>query len=184
MVRRLKFHEAKLLKKADFYKYKNEDPYALKIIAMYKLRDREEYEQYARLAIQVRKLAEKIAKLNRGDPHRLDMTRAICRQLFEMGVIKSTNLGLEAVSTVSVKKFCERRLATQLVRLEFVENLHDSIQYIETGHIRVGNDLIDKPAFMVPRAAEDLIAWAEGSSIKRKIRQFEDKHDDYELDAF
>lgn len=76
---------------------------------------------------------------------------------------------------------CRRRLATVLVRLKFAEHLKEAVTYIEQGHIRVGPETITDPAFHVTRNMEDFITWVDSSKIKRKVLQYNDKLDDYDL---
>lgn len=74
-----------------------------------------------------------------------------------------------------------RRLSTVLVRLKFAEHLKEAVTYIEQGHIRVGPETVTDPAFLVTRNMEDFITWVDSSKIKRKVLQYNDKLDDYDL---
>lgn len=76
---------------------------------------------------------------------------------------------------------CRRRLSTVLVRLKFAEHLKEAVTYIEQGHIRVGPETVTDPAFLVTRNMEDFITWVDSSKIKRKVLQYNDKLDDYDL---
>lgn len=76
---------------------------------------------------------------------------------------------------------CRRRLSTVLVRLKYAEHLKEAVTYIEQGHIRVGPDTITDPAYLVTRNMEDFIAWVDSSKIKRKVLEYNDKLDDYDL---
>jgi U3 small nucleolar ribonucleoprotein protein IMP3 len=68
---------------------------------------------------------------------------------------------------------------TVLVKMKFAEHLKEAVTYIEQGHVRVGPDTITDPAFLVTRNMEDFISWVDSS--KRKVLQYNDKLDDYDL---
>lgn len=78
---------------------------------------------------------------------------------------------------------CRRRLSSVLVHLKYAEHLKEAVTYIEQGHIRVGPDTITDPAFLVTRNMEDFITWVDSSKIKRKVLQYNDKLDDYDMIA-
>jgi len=68
-----------------------------------------------------------------------------------------------------------------MVRLKFAEHLKEAVTYIEQGHIRVGPEVVTDPAFLVTRKMEDFVTWEDSSKIKRKVLQYNDKLDDYDL---
>ena len=68
-----------------------------------------------------------------------------------------------------------------MVHLKYAEHLTEAVTYIEQGHIRVGPDTITDPAFLVTRNMEDFITWVDSSKIKRKVLQYNDKLDDYDM---
>jgi U3 small nucleolar ribonucleoprotein protein IMP3 len=53
MVRKLKFHEQKLLKKVDFIDWKDKNLHENKILARFSIKKREEYTYYNKLAREV-----------------------------------------------------------------------------------------------------------------------------------
>lgn len=67
------------------------------------------------------------------------------------------------------------------MKLKFAEHLKEAVTYIEQGHVRVGPNTITDPAYLVTRNMEDLITWVDSSKIKRKVLQYNDKLDDYDL---
>lgn len=76
---------------------------------------------------------------------------------------------------------CRRRLSYILVRLKFAEYLKEAVTYIEQGHIRVGTETVTDPAYLVTRNLEDFVTWVDSSKIKKKVLQYNDKLDDYDL---
>ena len=61
------------------------------------------------------------------------------------------------------------------------ENLREAATFIEQGHVRVGPETVTDPAFLVTRNMEDFVTWVDTSKIKRKVLQYNDKLDDYDL---
>ncbi|KOM35942.1 hypothetical protein LR48_Vigan02g209200 [Vigna angularis] len=114
------------------------------------------------------------------DPFRIDMTDKLLEKLYNMGVIP-TRQSITLCERLTVSSFCRRRLSTVLVRLKFAEHLKEAVTYIEQGHIRVGPETVTDPAFLVTRNMEDFITWVDSSKIKRKVLQYNDKLDDYDL---
>lgn len=68
-----------------------------------------------------------------------------------------------------------------LKMLKFVEMLSEAETYIQQGHVMVGKDVIRDPDYLVSRNMEDHINWDDKSKIKRKVQQFKEEADDYEL---
>ena len=109
MVRKLKYHEQKLLRKVDFISWKSDS--TLKentVIRRYGLGDRKEYQAYSILAGQIRKAANKLALLDPRDPYRIKKTDALLEKVYNMGLIGSESALSEAFK-VSVSCFCRRR---------------------------------------------------------------------------
>ena len=67
------------------------------------------------------------------------------------------------------------------MRLKFAEHLKEAVTYIEQGHIRVGPETVTDPAFLVTRNMEDFVTLVDSFKIKRKVLQYNDKLDDYDL---
>ena len=65
--------------------------------------------------------------------------------------------------------------------LKMVETLLEADTFIAHGHIMVGNEIIKDPDFLVPRNLTDHITWNDKSKIKRKIKEFNNEQDDYDL---
>jgi len=77
--------------------------------------------------------------------------------------------------------WCRRRLSSVLVHLKFAEHLKEAVTYIEQGHVRVGPDTVTDPAFLVTRNMEDFVTWVDSSKIKRKVMEYNEKLDDYDM---
>jgi U3 small nucleolar ribonucleoprotein protein IMP3 len=61
------------------------------------------------------------------------------------------------------------------------ENIKSATKLIEQGHVRVGTETIKDPAFLVTRTLEDFVTWTDSSAIRRKVLEYNDNRDDFEL---
>ncbi|KAJ1678836.1 U3 small nucleolar ribonucleoprotein imp3, partial [Spiromyces aspiralis] len=88
MVRKLKHHEQKLLKKVDFLEWKNEHNLReIQVMRRYNLEKREEYIKYNKLVGEIRKIAYKISLLDPRDPYRTKSEEQLLNKLYNMGII-------------------------------------------------------------------------------------------------
>ena len=90
-------------------------------------------------------------------------------------------MGLAQVDKLTTSSFCRRRLSVVMVRLRMSETLREAVTFIEQGHVRVGPDTVTDPAFLVTRSMEDFVTWVDTSKIKRKVLQYNDQLDDFDL---
>ena len=104
---------------------------------------------------------------------------ALCR-LHRMGVLP-TKKSLAQVERLSTSSFCRRRLAVVMVRVRMAETMREAVTFVEQGHVRVGPQTVTDPAFLVTRDMEDFVTWVDTSKIKRKVMQYNDKLDDFDL---
>ncbi|EPS71581.1 hypothetical protein M569_03179, partial [Genlisea aurea] len=179
-MRKLKFHEKKLLKKVNFLEWKREEcQRETSVIQRYHITARDDYKKYQILCRHVQKLVNILKQMDPKDPYRIQMSDALLEKLYNMGVIPSRK-SLALCDRLTVSSFCRRRLATVLVRLKFSEHLKEAVTYIEQGHIRVGPETITDPAYHVTRNMEDFVTWVDTSKIRRKVLQYNDRLDDYD----
>uniref|UniRef100_UPI00398F04B5 U3 small nucleolar ribonucleoprotein protein IMP3 isoform X1 n=1 Tax=Pristiophorus japonicus TaxID=55135 RepID=UPI00398F04B5 len=156
MVRKLKFHEQKLLKKVDFISWEVDNNLSeVKVLRRFRIQRREDYTKYNKLSREVRELARKIRDLNEKDSFRA----------------KSTSRLLEKL----------RRLPTIMVKLRMAQNLKTAITFIEQGHVRVGPEVVTDPAFLVTRNTEDYVTWVDSSKIKQHVMEYNEERDDFDL---
>ncbi|PGH23667.1 hypothetical protein AJ80_02273 [Polytolypa hystricis UAMH7299] len=187
MVRKLKHHEKKLLRKVDLYTYKSDDNHREATIrARYHLQHPLDYQKYNQLCGSLRQLAHKLSTLDPdSDPLRKDIESQLLEKLWTMGILKQNReqgAGLSRVEKeVTVSAFARRRLGVVMARNGMVENVPAAVKFIEQGHIRVGTEVITDPAFLVTRNLEDFVTWVDSSKIKRNILQYREKLDDFDL---
>ena len=61
------------------------------------------------------------------------------------------------------------------------ETIKEAVMFIEQGHVRVGVDTITDPAFHVTRTMEDHVTWVKTSVIRKKILNYNNEYDDFDL---
>jgi U3 small nucleolar ribonucleoprotein protein IMP3 len=109
-LRKLKHHEAKLLKKVDFLDWKDEkNLHEGTIVAKFGLSDRDEYRKYYNVIGKIQKLTRHLGRMKPDDPFRQTMTKALLKKLWDMGLIQQTRSLLDA-DKVTVSSLCRRRL--------------------------------------------------------------------------
>ena len=181
MVRKLKYHEQKLLKKVDFITWKKDDTQREnRILRKYHIQKREDYTKYNKLCGQVHSLATKIKELDAKDPFKGEATKKLLDKLKGMGLINEAE-HLSNIDKVSASSFCRRRLPVVMVRLRMAEHIKDAVKYIEQGHVRVGPELIMDPAFLVVRNMEDYVTWVDTSKIRKHVLEYNDMKDDFDV---
>jgi U3 small nucleolar ribonucleoprotein protein IMP3 len=182
MVRALKYHEQKLLKKADYVNWKHDK--SAKVAAVmrkYSISKREHFVAYMRLVGRITSLVAKLRKLDAADPVRVRVTAQLLERLFAMGVVASPARGLAQIDRLSVSSIARRRLPVVMVRMHMVQHLREAVTFVEQGHVRVGPTVVTDPALLVTRSMEDFVTWVDDSKIKRKVLRYRDQVDDYDL---
>ncbi len=180
MVRKLKHHEEKLLKKVDFFQWKSENSKEQTVIRRFHLHNREDYIKYNKLCGYITKIASLISLLQPDDPFRGKVSVRLLDKLYDSGIISHKNT-LSQLSRVSTASFCKRRLASVLVGLKMCQHFEEATNFVRQGHIRVGPDVITDPSYFVTRGMEDFVTWVDQSKIKRKIASYNNTVDDYDL---
>ncbi|KAF9268325.1 alpha-L RNA-binding motif-containing protein [Marasmius fiardii PR-910] len=166
MVRKLKHHEQKLLKKVDFLNWKQDaNLREIKVMRRYHIQDREDYHKYNKLCGSLRSFAHRLTLLPAQDPFRARMESQLLNKLYDMGVLNST-AKLSDVDKLTVAAFCRRRLAVFMCMSKMAET---AAKFIEQGHVRAGPDTITDPAYLVTRRMEDFVTWVDTSKLKRIV---------------
>ncbi|GAB1606941.1 U3 small nucleolar ribonucleoprotein protein IMP3-like [Argonauta hians] len=181
MVRKLKFHEEKLLKKVDFICWEvDNNLQEVKMMRRYHILKRENYTKYKGLARNIREVARKIKEVDQKDPYRIDATSRLLEKLYNLGII-STKQSLMLANKVTAAAFCRRRLPVMMVRCHMAENLKTATKFIEQGHVRVGPEVITDPAFLLTRTMEDFLTWTDTSKIRRQVLDYNNLRDDFDI---
>ena len=179
-MRQLKYHEEKLLKKTDFLNWKQEKHHRENdVIRRYHLQERDDYVKYNNLVGNITQLANRLKNLPIHDIERQKHASLLVDKLYAMGVIPTKKMS--AVERVTVSAFCRRRLPVVLVKLRMASTLKEAVSYVEQGHIRVGPNVMTDPAFLISRTLEDFVTWTDTSKLKRKVMDYNDTLDDFDL---
>ncbi|KIW21321.1 hypothetical protein PV08_01901 [Exophiala spinifera] len=187
MVRKLKHHEQRLLRKVDLINYKSDglSHREAAVRQRYHLTHPLDYSKYNVLCGRLRQLAHLLSNLDPGDPYRVEMETVMLEKLHQIGILKQSRgqgAGLSSVEKdVTVSAFCRRRLGVLMARTGMVEHISTAHKFIEQGHVRVGTEVVSDPAFLVSRGMEDFVTWVDGSKVKRQILQYREKLDDFDL---
>nr|CAG4642696.1 EOG090X0APJ [Evadne anonyx] len=181
MVRELKFHEKKLLKKVDFISWEvDNNLHEVKILKRYRIQKREDYTKYNKIARQIRETANRIKELDPKDPFRVDASANLLEKLHQMGLIP-TKWALDLCDRVTASCFCRRRLPVVMVRSKMADSIKLATQFVEQGHVRVGPEVVKDPAFLVTRNMEDFVTWVDTSAIKKHIMEYNELRDDFSM---
>ncbi|PNS16096.1 hypothetical protein CAC42_4497 [Sphaceloma murrayae] len=186
MVRKLKHHEQKLLRKVDFVNYpKDEQHRASAILRRYSVSNAADYTSYSRLCGKLRHLAHRLSLLPPESEFRRKQEDLLMEKLWDIGILGTGGGGKGKLSDVenkvTVSAFCRRRLGVVMTRLRMAETVSAANKFIEQGHVRVGTEVVTDPAFLVTRTMEDFTTWVDSSKIKRNILKYRDKLDDFDL---
>jgi U3 small nucleolar ribonucleoprotein protein IMP3 len=182
MVRKLKHHEQKLMKKVDFLDWKQDGGHRdAQVMRTYHIQNREDYHKYNKLCGSIRKLAAKLAVLQPNDPFRIKHEQLLLEKLYSMGILATQSKISDLENKVTVSAVCRRRIGVVMCRLKMSENLKDAVTFIEQGHVRVGPNVITDPAFLVTRNMEDYLTWVDSSKIKENLLKYRNKIDDFDL---
>lgn len=181
MVRKLKYHEQKLLKKVDFMNWKvDNNLHETKVLRKFEIRKREDYTKYNKLSRTIRDLAKKISEIDAKDPFRTEASSQLLEKLYVLGLIP-TKWDLNLAVNISASSFCRRRLPVVMVRNNMSEFIKNATDLIEQGHVRVGTEVVKDPAFLVSRTLEDFVTWVDSSAIRKHVMQYNNIRDDYDL---
>ncbi|XP_054839814.1 U3 small nucleolar ribonucleoprotein protein IMP3 [Eublepharis macularius] len=185
MVRKLKFHEQKLLKKLELVNWEaaSGNLAELRVLRRYRLPRREDYVRYNQLSRAVRELARRIRDLGEAPESaafRARCTAALLEKLHALGLVGSKR-SLEQCERVSASSFCRRRLPCLLLKLRMAQHMKAAVTFVEQGHVRVGPEVVTDPACLVTRAMEDFITWTDASRIRQHVLDYNQERDDFDL---
>ena len=152
------------------------------VLRRYHVTDRDDYAKYNKLVGAIGMVCGKLKAMKASDPQRAEISEQLLRKLYALGLIDSQS-SLAKAEAVSVSAFCRRRLPVVMVALKMAENVKTAVTFVQQGHIRVGPDVVNDPAFLVPRNLEDYVTWTTDSKIRRHIAKYNGTLDDFDLMA-
>lgn len=178
-MRKLKFHEQKLLKKVDFLKWKSTNTEReQKITSKFFLKSRDDYHRYNCLVGKIRRLSNALSKLKDTDETKNTIGRTLVQKLHSIGVIDSKKL-IEC-KNVNVTSFCKRRITYVMLKNKMAPHTSAAVTFVEQGHVRLGMKVVTNTDTLVSRGMEDYLKWVDGSKIGKKIEEFNGEVDDFE----
>lgn len=182
MVRALKYHESKLLKKVDFTTYKSDsNHHAAAICRRYTIQNPNDYTKYNRICGSLRRLAHALASLPPTSPTRLKHEKLLLSKLHDMGILPTTTKLGDVERKIGVSRLARRRLGVVMTRLRMADDVTAAVRFVEQGHVRVGTEVVTDAAFLVTRNMEDFVTWVDGSKVRRNILRYREKLDDFDL---
>lgn len=163
MVRKLKYHEQKLLRKVDFINFPQDKTHrSADVIRRYALSNPADYQSYNRLAGSLRQLAHRLALLPPESVFRRKQEDLLLEKLSDIGLLGIGGEGKGKLSDVerkiTVSAFCRRRLGVVMTRLRMAETVIAANKFIEQGHVRVGTEVVTDSAFLVTRFAHCVLS--------------------------
>ncbi|KCZ77023.1 hypothetical protein H311_01973 [Anncaliia algerae PRA109] len=175
-MRKLKFHETRLLRKVNLTKWKSTNTEREQIVCgKYNITERDDYLKYNKLAGKIKKLALALAKLKDSDEFKVRVGKELINVCHSIGFIKEKKL--VDCSKITVSDICNRRLSVLLKKLKMVENIKDASIFTEHGHVKVGHRIINKPGQLISTIMEGFIRWCDDSKIKKTIDEFNNTND-------
>ena len=125
--------------------------------------------------------ANKLSLLPPTDPFRRKHEQLLLDKLYAMGVLTTKSKISDLENKVTVSAICRRRLPVIMHRLKMAETIQDAVKFIEQGHVRVGPNLINDPAYLVTRNMEDYVTWVDNSKIKKTLLRYRNQIDDFDF---
>lgn len=182
MVRQLKHHEKKLLKKVDFLNWKQDQGHRdTQVMTQYNISNREDYHKYNKVCGDIRQIAHKLSLLQPTDPYRIKHEQLLLEKLYNMGILATKAKISDLENKVTVSAFCRRRIGVVMCRMRMAQKIQDANTFVEQGHVRVGPNVITDPAYLITRNLEDYLTWVDSSKIKENVLKYKNKIDDYDL---
>ncbi|KAG8532581.1 Small subunit (SSU) processome component [Bacidia gigantensis] len=182
MVRKLKHHEQKLLRKVDFTTYKSDPSHRTSaILRRYHIQNPQDYTHYNRLSGSLRQLAHLLALLPPDSPFRTKHESLLLEKLYSIGLLSQGTKLSEIERKMGVSRFARRRLPVVMTRLQMAPTVKDAVKFVEQGHVRVGVEVVTEPSYCVNRNMEDFVTWVDSSKVKRHALRYREKLDDFDL---
>lgn len=97
----------------------------------------------------VRAAARELLTRDEKDAKRLFEGQALIKRLHRMGVMEESQNKLDHVLAIKTQDFLERRLQTQVFKLNLAKSIHHARVLIQHRHIRVRKQIVNIPSFMV-----------------------------------
>jgi small subunit ribosomal protein S4 len=77
----------------------------------------------------------------------------------------STEAGLDAILSISLRDVLERRLQTQVYKKNLANSVKQSRQFITHGHVCIGSKVVTAPSYLVSISEESQISFRKSSDL-------------------
>jgi len=132
----------------------------LQTVGVYGLKNKREVWRLRLALARVRKVARELLKLDDKNEKRLFEGQALMRRLHRLGVLEESKNQLDYVLQLKLEDFMERRLQTIVWRKGLAKSPHHARCLINQRHIRVRNQMVNQPGFLVRTDSQPHIAYA------------------------
>eukprot|EP01128_Nolandella_sp_AFSM9_P011758 TRINITY_DN8685_c0_g1_i1.p2 TRINITY_DN8685_c0_g1~~TRINITY_DN8685_c0_g1_i1.p2 ORF type:complete len:193 (+),score=55.65 TRINITY_DN8685_c0_g1_i1:22-600(+) len=133
------------------------------IVGEYGLKTKREVWRVRLILAQARKTARTLLTLDEKDEKRIFEGAALLRRLHRYGILEDTKNKLDYVLSLKVEDFLERRLQTRVFKQGLARSVHHARVLIKQRHIRVSNQVVNVPSFMVRLDSQKHIDFALSS---------------------
>jgi small subunit ribosomal protein S9e len=135
----------------------------LRLVGSYGLRCKTELWRYNVVLSKMRRTARLLLTLPENHPRRVLEGSALLRRCHDLGILEEGKNKLDYVLSLSIPHILERRLQTVVFKNGLATSLHQARVLILQRHIAVGKQIVTTPSFMVRKAREGVIAFADVS---------------------
>jgi len=136
----------------------------LRLMGEYGLRNKRELWRAKTLLSKIRGIARSVLAV-RG-PERERNEKQYITKLSRIGLL-SPDAKIDSVLDLEVKDLLERRLQTFVYRSGLAKSMHMARQLVTHGHIAIGNRVVTIPGYLVGKAEQDLLSYANDSPMAR-----------------
>ncbi|MFX1511386.1 MAG: 30S ribosomal protein S4 [Promethearchaeota archaeon] len=136
----------------------------IELMGVYGLRNKREIYKASTRLRRYRARARKMLALP--EEIRNEQEKILVAKLYQLGILKEEKTSLDAVLSLSVQDFLNRRLQTIVRKLGLAATPYQARQFINHGHIGIKGHQIREPSYHVDRVEEELITYVPGSPLE------------------
>jgi len=135
----------------------------LQTIGEYGLKNKREVWRVRLALAKIRKTARTLLTMHVNEPKRIFEGAALLRRLHRYGILDESKDKLDYVLGLKMNDFLERRLQTQIFKLSMADTIHEARVTVRQRHVRVRNQLVDVPSYMVRVDSQKHLDFAQNS---------------------
>jgi len=132
----------------------------LRLVGEYGLKNKREVWRTRLVLSKIRSTARHLLTLPEKDERRIFEGDALIRRLHKYGILEESKNKLDYVLGLKIEDFLERRLQTKVFKNGLAKSIHHARVLIRQRHIRVRNQMVDIPSFVVRTDSEKHINFA------------------------